>query len=105
MAFAVMIARQRSGTGAVGEALAACAGLEYCREILLPQERSLKPHNFYGFIARLGTLIVSSDDLCSAFERYLDEWEARSEMGLLDIKIAQPRSFAPSFWSIIHPPW
>ena len=102
MGIAVVLARQRSGTGALCEMMGAYEGFEACDEILLPGDG---PRNFYQYVSTQKNTIASSDALCRAFERYLDGWTANSVTGLLNIKIAQLRSFAPSHWSISDPPW
>ncbi|MEL6576014.1 MAG: hypothetical protein AAFQ81_09000 [Pseudomonadota bacterium] len=107
--FALLLARQRSGTGALGSVLDKQPGIKYLGEIFHPDNVG-KPDNFFTFLREQAAHDPSAAmpwEQEALFERYLADIEQRypGRIPVVDVKYRSLHHLAGGWRGLLERPW
>lgn len=112
MSVVLLLARQRSGTGALNTIFHKIDGVVPLGEVLHPNWRGVgnllrrdEDRSFHGWVSSRTSGPVRHDQLAELFGEYISELESNSSINVVDIKLNSLNAFQPSFRSITLPPW
>ncbi|MEM9761976.1 MAG: hypothetical protein AAF968_05620 [Pseudomonadota bacterium] len=107
--FALLLARQRSGTGALGSVLDKQPGIKYLGEIFHPDNVG-KPDNFFTFLWEQAARDPSAAmpwEQEALFESYLADVERRypGQIPVIDVKYRSLHHLAGGWRGLLERPW